>query len=240
MLYGIISDIHSNLEALESALAELDDAAVDEIICLGDIVGYGANPNECVEIIRERGIRSIAGNHDAVASGMEEPDYFNHIARLSILWTRTVLTKEHKEFLRALPRSIDNGGFLVVHGALTHADNYITGIEIAKDEYEHMEGAEVCFFGHTHLGVCFEKDADGIRMLGGERIVLKEGAQYLINPGSVGQPRDRDPRAAFIVYDDSAREVRCRRVEYDIPAAQKKIKDSGLSDALAMRLAIGV
>lgn len=237
MKYAIISDIHSNLEALLAVLEDAERRSCDKIISLGDIVGYGASPNQCVELIRENSAASIIGNHDKVAAGIEEPLNFNQVAREAALWTRENLTYENKEYLAGLSESKDYGNFIIVHGAISNPDKYITARFEAESEFGLMRDAGVCFFGHTHVPAAYlYKDNTSLVM--SDIIEIEKDAKYLINPGSVGQPRDRDPRASYLIYDERG-SVEFRKVSYDIKAAQKKIIEAGLNKALAQRLAYG-
>ncbi|MFI5322226.1 MAG: metallophosphoesterase family protein [Thermodesulfobacteriota bacterium] len=238
MRYAIISDIHANLEAFRSVLEEINGSEVGRVICLGDIVGYGANPNECVEIIRSRGISSLLGNHDAAACGLSEPLDFNPVARDAVLWTRDELTGENREFLASLPEKELIDGFTIVHGSPSDPYKYILSSYDAAPEFELLEGKSLCFFGHTHVSVCYSLYEGRIAETRAGAFRLRRGAKYLVNPGSVGQPRDRDPRASFLIYDDRGY-VEFRRVEYFIEGAQKKIIESGLNRFLAERLSQG-
>ncbi len=224
MKYAVISDIHSNLEAFLSVLSEIDAIGPEAIICLGDIVGYGADPNACTDIIRERNIPSVMGNHDAAASGVTETYNFNSAAREAALWTREELTKENRSFLATLPERIETEHFMAVHGAISDPDKYILDYRDAEPEFGLMGRHALCFFGHTHVPAQHKSPA------GPER--------RLVNPGSVGQPRDGDPRAAYIIYDTESG-IEFRRAEYDIPSAQKKIIENGLDKRLAERLSYG-
>ena len=238
MRYAIISDIHANLEAFHSVLGEIDGSGVDRIICLGDIVGYGADPNECLEIIKSRNIRSLIGNHDKAACGLTEPTGFNPAAREAALWTRGVLTEGNRKYLRGLPEEDVIDGFMIVHGAPSDPDKYILSARDAASEFPLPEDRRLCFFGHTHVSVIYSLADGGVDVSRAERLQLRDGVSYLVNPGSVGQPRDRDPRASFAIYDDRG-EVEFRRVEYPVEAAGKKIIDSGLDAFLAERLSRG-
>ncbi|MDA2919567.1 metallophosphatase family protein [Desulfobacterota bacterium AH_259_B03_O07] len=240
MKYAIISDIHSNLEAFERTLLEIDDIGVNWIICLGDIVGYGANPNECVDIIRERNIISIMGNHDVVACGRKEPIDFNPIARDAALWTRNELTTENKDFLNNLPQAKEIEDFLIVHGSLSDPDLYIFSNEDASMEFHLMDNYNICFFGHTHVRIYYVYLNNLIENFYDDNIGINGDNKYLINPGSVGQPRDRDPRASFLIYDHKDNEVKFIRLEYDIYSAQEKIILAGLDKRLAYRLSVGL
>jgi diadenosine tetraphosphatase ApaH/serine/threonine PP2A family protein phosphatase len=237
--YAIISDIHANLEAFRSVLEEIEGLNVERTICLGDIVGYGANPNECIEIIRSQGIISLMGNHDSAACGRTEPIDFNPVAAEAVLWTRETLTEENRIFLGNLPEKEVIDGFLTVHGAISDPDKYILSTYDAAPEFRLLEYVAIlCFFGHTHVSVSYSLDKGRIADSRAEAISLRKGVKYLVNPGSVGQPRDKDPRASCLVYD-SRGDVEFRRVEYPIEGAQRKIIESGLNGFLAERLSHG-
>ncbi len=241
MRYAIISDIHANLEAFNSVLDEIDAAGADMIVCLGDIVGYGANPNECVEIVMNRNIDSLIGNHDKAACGLTEPTGFNPAAREAALWTRGELTEKNREFLKALPETKEINGFVAVHGAISDPDSYILSPYDAAREFGLLGEKSLCFFGHTHVAAAFSLDNGRVSESRADRFELREGRKYLVNPGSVGQPRDRDPRASFLIYDtcDDKGKAERRRVEYPIERAQKKIIKRGLDSFLAERLSHG-
>jgi len=240
MRHAIISDIHSNLEALVATLEAVDEEGADRVICLGDIVGYGANPNECIEIVRERCDIVILGNHDAAACGEGYPVGFNPIAREAILWTREALSGEGGDFLRSLPAIREVDGFLVVHGAISDPDKYVLSAFEAVSEFPLMDGLRLCFFGHTHMRMYFKLLDDRLDTYLDMEFRMEGGAKYMVNPGSVGQPRDRDPRSAHLVYDDEKGSIEFKRVRYDIEAASKKILDAGLDSRLAARLAYGI
>ena len=238
MRYAVISDIHSNLEAFVAVLAEIDKIGADGVICLGDIVGYGANPNECVEIIKNRRIFSLIGNHDKAACGLTEPYSFNSSARRAALWTRDELTPENIEYLRGLPDESAVHGFMLVHGAPSNPDKYILSEYEAAEEFPLLGEYRLCFFGHTHVRVFYTFMEGEVESSTAERSRLQADAKYLVNPGSVGQPRDQDPRAAFLIIDEPG-EIEFRRVDYPIEAAQKKIIECGLDRFLAERLSLG-
>jgi diadenosine tetraphosphatase ApaH/serine/threonine PP2A family protein phosphatase len=240
MKYAIISDIHSNLEALEVVFEEIDRLGLDKTICLGDIVGYGANPNECVEIIRERKVESLLGNHDIVACGKKEPYDFNTAARDSALWTRSVLTAGNKGFLYSLPDKKEIEDFLIVHGAISDPDLYILSAYDAFSEFNLMKKYYICFFGHTHMRVWYAFQSGDLRHISDYEFKIEPKSKYLINPGSVGQPRDRDPRSSFLIYDWEEGVVKNIRLKYDIGLAQKKIIEAGLDRRLAERLSLGI
>lgn len=243
MRYAIISDIHSNIEALEAVLAKISGLRVDEVICLGDIVGYNANPNECIEIVRKIGMRCIMGNHDSRASGLEEPDNFNPLAKEAVYWTREHLTEENKVFLKNLPREITIEGLIAFHGSIHDTDRYIIDERDALENFQMLENlpddVKLGFYGHTHVKVAFSLQRGRISMEPDEDIKVSPWKRYLINPGSVGQPRDRDPGASFLVYDRFNEKVTFYRADYDIATCQEKIIKAGLPVELATRLSMG-
>lgn len=243
MRYAILSDIHSNLEALRAVLDRIAGMKIDEICCLGDVVGYNADPNECVDIARSEGMRCLMGNHDSRAAGLEEPEDFNPSAARAVLWTRERLTPENRQFLRDLPRVVRADALALFHGSLQDTDRYILTLSDVRDQFRALRElpspARFGLFGHTHVPIAFTL-ANGAILIGqNENIRFSDDRSYLINPGSVGQPRDGDPRAAFAVYDQDARELSFHRVEYDIRACQDKVLRAGLPPRLAERLAIG-
>lgn len=243
MRYAIISDIHSNIEALEAVFARISGLKVDEILCLGDIVGYNANPNECVDIVRRAGIRCIMGNHDSRASGLEEPDNFTSLAKEAVYWTREHLTEENKAFLKNLPRELAIDGFIAFHGSIHDTDRYIIDEKDALDNFQLLENlpgdVRLGFYGHTHVRSAMSCQRGKVSLESEEELRLSHWKRYLINPGSVGQPRDRDPRASFIVYDRFNEKITFYRADYDIATCQEKIIKAGLPVELATRLSVG-
>ena len=245
MRYLIISDIHANREALD---AVLDSAAgkYDAIFCCGDVVGYGADPNYGVDWVRAHVKVTVRGNHDRACAGLEDLEWFNPAARHSALWTRATLTDENLEWLRNLPQgpaALD--GFDLVHGSPVDEDEYLISVHDALQTAPYI-GAALSFFGHTHLQGGFLLHRNGIRRLRRPdaresqlTIELEPDVAYLLNPGSIGQPRDGDPRAAYAVYSQEQGIVEFCRAAYDVAAAQKKIREAGLPDLLAERLAFG-
>ncbi len=243
MRTAVISDIHANLEALVAVLGRIEEFKADETICLGDMVGYNANPNEVLDILKGRKIRCILGNHDVAAAGMEEPDNFNPVARAAVLWTRDRLTSENREFLRRLPREQRVRDFFIFHGAIHDTDSYIFYREDAVGNFRLLAALPhspvLGFFGHTHVRTTLSEQHGAVSTslsLDTGHMELFPGKRYLINPGSVGQPRDGDPRASFLVYDDKRRMITFHRVEYDIRRCQDKIIRAGLPPRLAARL----
>ena len=238
---AILSDIHGNFAALEAVVKDLDGLGCKDIYCLGDTVGYGGSPNQCLDLLRARGAICIMGNHDAVAAGLETPDNFNDEARAAVDWTADALTKVNATFLRDLPqRLVTRHGALLVHGAPDDRDRYLwdDGELVAEAIALRESGeAKVCFYGHTHLPMMAGEDAALPGDAGPHRLAPSSG--WLVNPGSVGQPRDGDPRAAYAVWRTGKREIEFRRVVYDISRAQGRIEKAGLPDWLAERLLCG-
>ena len=229
---GLISDIHGNLEALTAALRSLEKRKVDRLYCLGDVVGYGANPGECLELVRAKAEILLLGNHDAAVAGIEGLEYFNAYAREAAIWTQKVLNEEQRHFLAGLPYEDIRGAMHLVHSAPARPQewDYLFSAFDAYVHFPYMRGQD-CFVGHSHVpGEYWEGIADGSR---------KEAERRIINVGSIGQPRDGDPRLCFVIYDDQSRELEFVREEYDIEAAARKIMEAGLPRFLAQRLFYG-
>jgi len=226
---AFLSDIHGNLEALTVALKILDDRSVDRLVCLGDIVGYGANPSECLALIRKRTSTVILGNHDAAAIGKENIAYFNEYARAAALWTKSVLSKAEKKYLQTLPYEIQEGNLHFVHGTPLEPErwHYIFSPYDTVGQFEAVKG-DVCFVGHSHVPGDYP-----------ERDVQDGTGKRIINVGSVGQPRDRDARLCFVLYDTETEEAEFVRAEYDIEVTVEKIRKAGLPIFLADRLRWG-
>jgi diadenosine tetraphosphatase ApaH/serine/threonine PP2A family protein phosphatase len=244
--YLILSDIHANIDALEAVLAAAPADDWDRVLVLGDLVGYGAEPNAVVDRVRALDpLAIIRGNHDRAACGLDDGSSFNHVARLAAMWTLRTLTTDNREYLRALPmgpRDIDDQ-VTICHGAPFDEDHYIFD---GDDALSALEAATrpVCLFGHTHLPVVFvvaDGVFDGFVPAGEEDtpVDLRPDTRYLVNAGAVGQPRDGDPRAAFAIYDSETPRLLLRRIPYPIEAAQRRIIGAGLPASLANRLAIG-
>ncbi|HEY4364336.1 MAG TPA: metallophosphoesterase family protein [Bryobacteraceae bacterium] len=232
----ILSDIHANREALEAVLEDAK-GRYDRIVCLGDIVGYGADPNYVVEWARANVRTVIRGNHDKVCVGLDPIFVYNVAAQKSAEWTMGVLTAENRAYLENLPRGplrVDD--FDIVHGSPADEDEYLIHAGDVARAREYLE-TRVTFFGHTHVQGGFQVGRAGVRRVyPGQVLEIEADWQYLVNPGSVGQPRDMDPRAAYAVYDREARTVEFRRVKYDIAGAAGKILGAGLPQGLAARL----
>lgn len=237
----VLSDIHSNLEAFETVLDHA--GAVDQIWCLGDVVGYGPDPNGCVELLRSRPHRCIAGNHDWATLGKLDLQDFNPDAREANLWNRKQLTPSNLAYLEELPESLVAGEFTLIHGSPRHPIwEYIMYASTAETNFQHFE-TRYCLVGHTHSPVIFRASEDGSRVKEiqpplDEPVVL--GPQRLIlNPGSVGQPRDGDPRASYAILDDEAMTVEYHRVSYPVEKTQAKMIEHGLPARLILRLGYG-
>ncbi len=243
MRVAIISDVHGNLEALEEVLKAIDKIGVDRIYCLGDIVGYNPNPSECIALLKERGIVSIKGNHERGVLDLVPLYYFNDMARKAVMWTRSVLSHEDMEFLRGLPESTKlSSDIYMVHGSMRDPDGYILSELDAGREFYALEeaGGRILFFGHTHVQGAFVPSGSGMYFTRFSEIDLKGVSMALVNPGSVGQPRDMDPRAAFAIYDGSEGSIRFFRVEYPVDRVVERIKEVGLLGWLGERLKKGI
>jgi len=240
MKYAVLGDIHANLEALEAVLADAERRGAEQYVSTGDIVGYNANPAECMDRLREIGAPAVQGNHDHYASDTESPDFFNPIARKAILWTRHQLDAGHRQRLAALPMTLRIADFTIVHSSLFEPEKwgYIFDTGDAAASLL-LQQTPLCFFGHTHSPAAFRMKEGRVEFMPYETLRLEAGWKYLINPGSVGQPRDRNPLAAYALYDDRQRTVSLHRVEYDMAATQAKILKSGLPEADAVRLSFG-
>jgi diadenosine tetraphosphatase ApaH/serine/threonine PP2A family protein phosphatase len=238
---AIFSDIHGNLEALDAVLAHPDMSGADRAICLGDVIGYGADPSDCLARVRQRTDKILLGNHESAVAHPEELEYFNGYARTALEWTRDQLSPEEIAFISALPYTFrESPDILCVHSAPCRPQEwtYIVGLDTARPELACFTET-LCFVGHSHVPLAVEVEPGGASRLVDFPIRIQNGSRYLVNVGGVGQPRDRDPRAAFMLYDSDARTVSLRRVEYPIERAQEKIIAAGLPPFLAARLAAG-
>lgn len=241
MRYGLISDIHGNLEALEAVLKEIDKFSVDEVLCLGDIIGYGPDPDRCVELVRKRAKTVLAGNHDHAPIGLVDVSYFNAYAKRAVEWTAAKISLETREFLESCPLTQKFDDFTIVHSTPSNpaAWEYILSIDDAIENFPFFD-TRACFIGHSHVPVIISKsDEDKIQVKRATVMTLEEKFKYIINIGSVGQPRDLDARAAFAVYDTGAHKYELHRINYDIGKVQRKILERGLPQFLAERLALG-
>jgi diadenosine tetraphosphatase ApaH/serine/threonine PP2A family protein phosphatase len=246
MRYLVISDLHANLEAFETVMAEAKTLGYDKVLVLGDLVGYGADPNAICDRVRAlKADGLIRGNHDKVGAGVESPEGFNAVARNAIRWTFDKLTAENREWLAGLPAGplVVDDMIEICHGTPFDEDAYVFD-DLDALRAMHAARRPLCLFGHTHVqvGHFLSRDQFGLATVDDQRpltITMDEANRYLVNPGSVGQPRDGDPRAGFGIVDTEAREVTIHRVEYPISKAQARILEEGLPDVLAQRLALG-
>ena len=244
MRLAVLSDIHGNAPALHAVLGMLDGQNVDRFVCPGDVVGYGASPAECIDTMRRRGIQCVMGNHDEYVTqrGAEDTWRIREAARESILWTQSVLHQDDVEWLAALPSLVNVGPFQVVHGSPLYWPRwrYVTNPEKAASGFL-FQKARIAFNGHTHLPILAAHRRGQVptvtRLKSGR--LPPEGGKFLIGVGSVGQPRDRAPRASAVIVDSETLDLRLMRVPYDINESQRRIREAGLPDTLAERLAEG-
>lgn len=247
MRIGILGDIHSNLEALQTVVAAMQEEAIEHWVQVGDIVGYGPDPQPCLDLVRELECTVCLGNHDAAVVGILATDYFNAYARLAIEWTRDHVRPQDLVYLRHLPLVVEHAHYTVVHGTLDQPKQF--GYVLSQVEAKQsllQQRTLVAFVGHSHVPAVYIERPDmhphELEMIHGPEISCStEGAtRILVNVGSVGQPRDEDPRAAYAIYDTDSGSLAVRRIEYDIARVQRKIRSAGLPDMLADRLSMGV
>lgn len=245
MRYLILTDIHSNLEALDACLTDARARQCDQSVVLGDLVGYGADPNAVVDRVRVlEPVAIVRGNHDKVSSGLESAESFNTIARTAAAWTATALTDDNRRWVAGLPRGprrLDDD-ILICHGSPIDEDEYIFGWAEARAALVACP-QPLCLFGHTHCQAVFQLDrgtVSEVRLAAApSTLQLQASAKYLVNPGAVGQPRDADPRAAYAIVDTRVSQIELHRVPYAMQLTQDKIKRAGLPASLADRLALG-
>jgi len=237
--YAIFGDIHGNYDALETCLEDIKAHECEKYICMGDVVGYGAEPVRCLETVQELGCDTIAGNHDWAAIERISIDFFNAYAKAAAIWTREALSDEHKEWLGELPLTLTYEHCAVAHGTFhqPEAYNYIQTVFDAQLSFEALKNldATVGFLGHSHVPVGFF-DTDPITYTLDTEIPVDDEAAIIVNVGSVGQPRDENPMAAWCLFNTDERVITINRLEYDIDAAAAKIRDAGLPEILAQRL----
>jgi diadenosine tetraphosphatase ApaH/serine/threonine PP2A family protein phosphatase len=236
MRIAILSDIHGNLEALNTAMDYIVDNDIDKVYCLGDIVGYGPNPNECVETIAEKCEKVVIGNHDHAVLGLTSTEYFNDFAKLSTYWTKNILTEENKEFLSSLEFTYSIDDILFVHATPSDPPmwHYILSEIDARHELSHFN-EKICFIGHSHFPIVFYQDGFSRK----SKLVLNADQRYIVNVGSIGQPRDGNPKTCFCVYNDDTKEIEYIRLNYDLEKTREKIVRAGLPVFLADRLIKG-
>ena len=239
MRYAIFGDIHANLEALETVLYDASEQDCTDYVCIGDIVGYNANPVECLNKVRDMGCPVVKGNHDEEAIQNTPLDGLNPLAKQAMEWTRAQLSEEDCQWLRDLKFVRQVRDFTIVHATLDTPSGwtYVTNKFDAMASFGY-QFTQLCFYGHTHTPKIYQK-AESVSMMDELETTLEKGIKYFINVGSVGQPRDGDWRSSYAVYDVESKTVKIRRLEYDIQKAQKKIIDAGLPEMLAHRLALG-
>lgn len=239
MRYAVIGDVHGNLEALQAVLEDVDEQGVDEVLCVGDVVGYGADPEACLELITQRCTVVVSGNHDFAASGQGSLEYFNPYARRALEWTAEQLSSQAQQYLSHLPLIARMNGFSLVHSSFFAPErfDYIFAPSQARVCFL-KQTTPLAFFGHTHLPVAFF-DTDPVSYSLGPELVVNPEVKTLINVGSVGQPRDEDARACYALYDTDTGMVTLRRVKYNIEEAASKISKAGLPEILAERLFLG-
>ncbi len=240
-----MSDLHANWQALDAVVAAAA-GRYDEVLCCGDLVGYGADPNPIVEWVRDHCTHVVRGNHDKACSGLDDLEWFNPVARHAAIWTQQVLTPENVQYVRELPKGpllVQN--FELVHGSPYDEDEYVLAADEATQAFNYLE-RRLTFFGHTHVQGGFIWNQSRVETImrtslrcDSQVMEIDSECAYLINPGSTGQPRDGDPRAAYVVFDSDASMMTYHRVEYDIAGAQKAIRDAGLPSILADRLSVG-
>jgi predicted phosphodiesterase len=239
MRIAIFGDIHANLEAFEVVLADAREQGCTSYICLGDVVGYNANPRECLEMVQSLKCPVVKGNHDDYASSDSSLESFNPLAEVAIQWTRDQLTPPEKFWLGGLPLIAKIRGFTVVHASLDDPAGwgYVLNQLDAAASFS-KQTTDLCFFGHTHTPRAYIKDSSVVGMPF-DQLILEPGKRYFVNAGSVGQPRDGDWRAAYVVFDLEKRLIQLRRLRYDLEKTQGKILKAGLPPRLADRLAFG-
>ena len=240
MRYALFADIHSNLEACQAVLEAIKKEKIDEFVCAGDIVGYGADPGECISLIRSISPVIVSGNHDWSIAGKFDIACFNIYAKEAILWTRENLTQVDKDYLGCLGLIQSKDTFILVHGSLDQPEEfrYILDVQTAEPSFRLLE-KEILFVAHSHIPFVLGMKQEKVRYLSPGPLTLSKEEKYIINVGSVGQPRDGNYRACYVVYDSESNKLEFKRVEYDIQTAQRKIIKAGLPKMLAERLLLG-
>lgn len=240
-IFAILGDIHSNIEALNTVLDDCRSQGVTDFLCTGDVIGYNAAPHECLEVVRSLGCPVVKGNHDHYVSNLSVNlnDFQPHAARV-IEWTREQLSQDDLQWLSDLPYSVIAMGLNVVHATNDFPENFGYVFDNLQAEANFIkQKTPLCFHGHTHCPMIYEKSMNGVWRIDPQDIKLPLGKKYFINVGSVGQPRDGDPRATYVIYEPATKTVRFRRLEYDIQSAQERIRRAGLPERLAERLQYG-
>jgi len=244
-LFAVLGDIHANLEALEAVLADCKAQGVTDYLCTGDVVGYNASPHECMELVRGLNCPAVKGNHDHYVSSEQNLDDFHPNAAAVVEWTRQQLADDEMKWLRDMPFTATKTGVALVHATMDSPEDFGYVFDHLQAESNFIcQKSPICFHGHTHCPLIYEKQMNGIFRIDAEGLKddsfkLVTGRKYFINAGSVGQPRDGDPRSSYVLYDPAAKTVRFRRLEYDIASAQARIRAAGLPERLAQRLEVG-
>ncbi|MGA6994071.1 MAG: metallophosphoesterase family protein [Candidatus Deferrimicrobiaceae bacterium] len=241
---AVVSDIHSNGDALEAVIREIDRQRADRVLHLGDLVGYNAEPEKCVRWAREHAAAGIMGNHDAVVTGKASGEFFHAPALLAARWSAKHISPESVAYLSALPERLRfSEEILLAHGAPSDPDRYLFLLEDAEEEVDMLSGGSpprVVFFGHTHVPAAYVRKKDGSTVSAPlEGLRIEKGETAMLNPGSVGQPRDRNPLSSFLVFDTGSGEASWIRVSYDVKSCQRKVCAAGLPGFFAARLANG-
>jgi len=240
--YAIFGDIHGNFDALQSSIEHMREAEAEKFVCVGDVVGYGAQPGECVQAVKELTESVIAGNHEYAVCGKMGLEFFNAYAKEAIEWTQKQLSEDDLAYLRDLPLVQRVDSFTIAHSTLhaPEAFGYIETLYSAHMSLSFLDD-QVCFVGHSHIPITFVLDLDQktLTYTMDEEVRLAPNHKALVNVGSVGQPRDENPRASYVIYDPEEGLVQVRRVEYDAEAAAQKIRDAGLPEVLSSRLVMG-
>ncbi|MFH1692642.1 MAG: metallophosphoesterase family protein [Candidatus Omnitrophota bacterium] len=240
MRYGIFADVHSNIAAFEAVHTALQKVDIDQYVFVGDIVGYGASPHECIALLRKMNALSVVGNHDLAVIDFFNINRFNDFAKESIRWTKKNLSNLEKMFLSGVNLIEEGDSFHLAHGSLYHPENfeYMTNKSEAMKTFCVMK-RQICFVAHSHIPGIFIESEEDVQYKVSSLLLIERGRRYVVNVGSVGQPRDGDANACYCVYDDQACTIEIKRVSYDVAKAQKDILNAGLPQDFADRLAIG-
>lgn len=241
MRYGFFSDVHANLEALQACVIDFKTEKLDKLYFLGDAVGYGPNPDECVKLIKDISLANLMGNHDYAALGLMETDYFNQYAAESVGWTKASLTEKAIEIMSDFELTHQVEDVLLVHASPRDPENwhYILDMEDAEENFDFFTH-RICLVGHTHRPyIVSKKEHEPGELVKENEEIIKDDRRYLINIGSVGQPRDGDPRCCYLIYDSETRKVSFKRVAYNVKNTQKVMAEVGLPEYLIDRLAVG-
>lgn len=243
MRIAVFSDVHSNIEAMRKVVHFYESQAIDMYVCLGDIVGYGPNPNECCDIVRQLATHTVLGNHDAAVSDRMDYAYYYDAAKNALNWHKSKISPENYEWLRGLPYRVDAEGFTFCHGSPRNLEEFdyiftVAQAEMLMEEWDNL--GQVTFIGHSHLTKAFSLHKDGVEEVFPPLLKLEDGYKYVVTVGSVGQPRDNDNRACCTILDTEARTISYHRLRYDIRNTSKKIFTSDLSSDFGKRLFFGV